>query len=356
MTITFLQPDGVPITAQQKRQGSAAQYGAGFGRALGGRSGFRVDTSSTVLVATTTTWTLKPCSAMIDPGASTHQGMYGWSTDADVTGPVTAADATYGRKDIVYIQINDSSAGDGSGATSAPVLYLAGTPSASPVAPTLPPRSFLLGTITVPVAGGGSPTVLVNPARFVAAGARLPVGSAAERPSTPHVGQEVIRTDRNNHVQQWNGTAWKWVSEPERYVEQANVFDSTLSSSSMAIRTMPSNVIPTRSYATQIKVRSMATISTDAINSGAMRIIFGASVGVSQVGDAQGKCYMSFTNPGGYFETGYVETVWLPLGAGANPLIRNWVERIVTSTVKTQVASAPIGSGFIEALVLPADD
>lgn len=356
MTITFLAPDGVAITAKQERQANAALHGGGYGRPLGGRSGFRVDTPSDVFTATSTTWTLKPCTAMIDPGASTHQGMYGWATDADVTGAVTASDATYARKDIAYIQINDSSAGDGSGALSAPVLYAAGVPGADPQPPALPPRSFLVATITVPQTGGGSPSVVLNPARFVAAGARLPVGSAAERPSAPHVGQEVLRTDRNNHVQRWNGTAWKWVSEPERYVERANVFDSTLSSSSMAIRTMPSSVIPTRSYATQIKVRSMATISTDAINTGAMRIIFGASVGVSQVGDAQGKCYMSFTNPGGYFETGYVETVWLPLGAGANPLIRNWVERIVTSTVKTQVASAPIGSGFLEALVLPADD
>jgi hypothetical protein len=93
---------------------------------------------------------------------------------------VTAADATNPRKDIVYIQVNDSSAGDGSGAVNADVLYLAGTPGVTPSAPDLPPRSFLVGTITVPVSGGGSPTVVLNPARFVAAGGVLPVASDAE--------------------------------------------------------------------------------------------------------------------------------------------------------------------------------
>jgi len=117
---------------------------------------------------------------MLDPGAQTHQGMYGWSNDTNVTGTVTAADATYDRKDIVYIQVNDSDM-DTSGAKSAPGLYLAGTASASPAAPALPARSFLVGTITVPKAGGGSPTVQLNTARYAAAGAPLPVSSQAER-------------------------------------------------------------------------------------------------------------------------------------------------------------------------------
>lgn len=180
MTITLLAPDGVAVTAQQERQAKAAQHGAGSGRQLGGRSGFRVGTPSNVLTATSTTWTLGPCAAEIDPGATTHQGGYGWASDANVTGAVTAADATNPRKDIVYIQINDSSAGDGSGAVNAPVLYLAGTPGVTPSAPTLPARSFLVGTITVPQAGGGSPTVALNPARFVAAGGILPVATDAE--------------------------------------------------------------------------------------------------------------------------------------------------------------------------------
>lgn len=211
MTIVLLQPDGVQITAQAERQGSAALYGGGAGRPLGGRSGFRADTASNVLTASSTTWTLGPCSAMIDPGAATHQGMYGWASDANITGSVTAADATYGRKDIIYIQVNDSSAGDGSGATSANPVYLAGTPSATPAAPTLPARSFLVGTIDVPKVGAGSPTVTLNPARFAAAGATLPVFSLAERDAlVKHDGLTVRRMDATGRPSEtWDGSEWQ---------------------------------------------------------------------------------------------------------------------------------------------------
>lgn len=210
MTITFTQPDGVPITAQGERQASAALFGGGAGRPLGGRSGFRVDTPSTILTASSTTWTLLPCSAQIDPGASTHQGMYGWASDQNITGDVDAADATYARKDIVYIQVNDSSAGDGSGALTAPVVYLAGTPSATPTAPALPARSFLVGTITVPQTGGGSPTVVLNPARFVAAGATLPVSSQTEQDAlTQYPASQIIRTDDKYKEYVSDGTTWK---------------------------------------------------------------------------------------------------------------------------------------------------
>jgi hypothetical protein len=127
--------------------------------------------------------------------------MYGWATDANITqasipGTPVAPDATYPRKDIYFIRVNDSSAGDGSGLKSAPVEYLAGTPNASPVAPALPARSFLVATVTVPQAGAGSPTVLVNPARFVAAGGTLPVFSQAEQDAlVPFDGFRVQRLD-----------------------------------------------------------------------------------------------------------------------------------------------------------------
>lgn len=219
MTITILPVDADPgtllpkYTAQQYRQGRAAQHGGGSGRRLGLRSGFRLDTPNSVLTATSTTWTLGPCAAMIDPGHTTHQGGYDWATDANVPGTVTAADATNPRKDIVYIQVNDSSAGDGSGALSAPVLYLAGTPGVEPAAPALPARSFLVGTINVPVAGGGSPTVVLNPARYVAAGGILPVYSLDERNAIvdKHDGLTVRRMDITGRpTETYDAAAVKW--------------------------------------------------------------------------------------------------------------------------------------------------
>ncbi len=222
MTITCKPMDADPATglpeysAKQERQTDSPLFGGGSGRRLGGRSGFRIDTPSNVLTATSTTWTLVPCSAMIDPGASTHQGMYGWATDANVTGAVTAADETYARKDIVFIQINDDSAGDGSGLLTGNVRYVAGVPSATPEAPQLGildrTRSFEVGTIHVPQLGGGSPTVTLNPARFVAAGAVQPISSQEEQDAlTPYDGMQIRRNDLPGRpVRLWSSTAAKW--------------------------------------------------------------------------------------------------------------------------------------------------
>ena len=216
MTISLLMPDGLALTAQQERQAKAPQHGGGSGRPLGGRSGFRVGTPSNVLTATSTTWTLGPCAIEIDPGASVDQGMYGWANSSNFTGTgaqgVQAGDSTYDRKDIVYIQINDPSAGDGTASLSYAPQYLAGAATATPTAPDLPPRSFLVGTITVPKAGSGSPTVQRNPAVYVAAGAPLPVSSVTERDAlTVYDGLSVQRLDlKGRPIETWDAAASVW--------------------------------------------------------------------------------------------------------------------------------------------------
>lgn len=213
MTITCQPMDasgGAPTySAMNERQSNAALYGGGSGFAFRAVPGFRVGTSNSVLTATSTTWTLTPCTAVISPAASTAQGSYRWASDQNVSGSITAADATYPRKDIVYIQVNDSSSGDGSGALTAPVLYLAGTPSATPDAPTLPARSFLVGTITVPQVGGGSPTVVVNPARFVAAGGIQPVPDQSTRDALTVY--EGLRVEQYDTDRQYRHNGFRWV-------------------------------------------------------------------------------------------------------------------------------------------------
>jgi hypothetical protein len=74
----------------------------------------------------------------------------------------------------------------------------------------LPARSFLVGTITVPQVGGGSPTVVLNPARFVAAGGIQPVNSQAERDALDkYDGLTVRRSDlAGRPLQTWNGSVW----------------------------------------------------------------------------------------------------------------------------------------------------
>lgn len=218
MAISLLMPDGLALTAQQERQAKAPQHGGGSGRPLGGRSGFRVGTPSNILTATSTTWTLGACAIEIDPGASVDQGMYGWANSANTAGAMTAADATYARKDIVYIQINDPTSGDGTGSLSYAPQYLAGPMDGTNAPPALPVRSFLVGTISVPQAGGGSPTVTRNPAVYVAAGAPLPVSSQAERDAlTAFDGLSVRRMDRPGRpLETFEGSVW---AGPARHAE-----------------------------------------------------------------------------------------------------------------------------------------
>jgi hypothetical protein len=194
----------------QSRQALAPLLGNPTGRVFGGRSGWRVGTPSSVVSVNSTTWNLNPCSAMIEPAAVSYQGMYAWGTDATISGSLTAADSNNPRVDILYIQINDSSAGDGSGALSGPVTYLAGQAAATPAAQPLPPRSFLVATINVPKAGAGAPTVTFNRQYAVAAGAPVPVASQAERDAlTQFNGLQVLRTDLpGTPTQTSDGAAW----------------------------------------------------------------------------------------------------------------------------------------------------
>jgi hypothetical protein len=206
---------GAPAyTAQNTRQALSALMGGGSGRALGARSGWRPGTPDTVVAVTSTTWTLHACSAIIDAQSSTTQGAYEWASDADITGSVTAADATNPRTDILYIQINDSSAGDGSGALNGNVYYLAGTPATTPAAPALPARSFLVATISVPKVGGGNPTIALNHAFFAAAGAPQQVYSQAERDAlTIYPGLSVERMDLGGAIEVYDGTRWSFGME-----------------------------------------------------------------------------------------------------------------------------------------------
>lgn len=229
MTITIMPMDataGAPAyTAMAYRQANAANEMAGTDT-FGSRSGWRVGTPTNILTATSTAWTLQPCSAVLSPNAVQFQGAYGWGTNTSVTGTVTAADATNPRLDIVYIQVNDSSAGDGSGALTAPVNYLAGTPNVAPVAPALPSRSFLVGTISVPKVGGGSPSVIFNNVVNVAAGAAVPVNSQAERDAlTAYETLEVIRKDKGNTREMY--TSGVWVNAGGQQIAYTPVLTST---------------------------------------------------------------------------------------------------------------------------------
>jgi len=99
-------------------------------------SGFNVVVASgTVYVAGTVTAT---------------QGMYQSYNDASVTLPISTAHPTLARIDRVVVTVNDSYYGSAS--DSAVITLLAGTPSASPVAPSIPANSVSLATVAIAAA------------------------------------------------------------------------------------------------------------------------------------------------------------------------------------------------------------
>ena len=356
MTITCQPMDatsGAPAySAQNERQNMAALYGGGGGVVLGARSGWRPGTPMNILTATSTTWTLTPCSAVITPGAATAQGSYRWSADANVTGSVTAADATYARKDIAYITVNDSSSGDGSGALTAPVLYLAGTPAASPVAPTLPARSYLVGTINVPLSGGGSPTVVMNTAVFVGAGAIQPVFSLTERDGlTKYDSLTVRRMDLTGFpLETCRATVWG----PEAGAQgiQPGVVKVTANGAGLTSLAVQNNIASYafrggRKYKIVWHGGYSLSVATDyfnlAIQTSSTADAAGAITGLTQV---QGRSYTA--NAAGAGESFYVEAIYEPATDTTLQVKFTVARSLGSGTWTLQAAAGAPSYGYIE--------
>lgn len=186
--------DGVPAyTARQGRQALAALMLPGA-NPLRSRSGFRPG-GTPVVTVTASTWSVGPFSGVVDPGISPTQGPYLVASDATEQGDLLPADGSQPRRDILYVQVDDADE-DTSGERRARVLYLAGAPSASPVPPSVPPRSLRIGVIDVPQVGGGSPAFTMDRRYTTAAGGIVPVVSQGERDAlAAYEGLVVARLD-----------------------------------------------------------------------------------------------------------------------------------------------------------------
>jgi len=173
------------------------------GTALGSRSGTRPgDPGLTVTLAGSTI----NCSAGVATVAYAGQGVYRCAFPSAVSpGTLTAAHATLDRIDLVYLRVWDNAV-DASGLAKADIVYLAGTASSTPAAPTPAGTQIYmpLATITVPHSGGGSPSVSTAVRPFtVAPGGILPSSTA---PSSPYTGQYY---DNGTNLLRWNGSAWE---------------------------------------------------------------------------------------------------------------------------------------------------
>ncbi|PYC83459.1 hypothetical protein C7C46_09000 [Streptomyces tateyamensis] len=177
------------------------------GTSRGGRQGTRPGPDLTVSIAGTTL-TVTTGNAIVSSAAG--EGVYHAEIDTAWTGSINAADGTYTRIDLVYLRVWDQDL-DGTGLRKADIVYLAGTPSGSPSAPSIPAGQYgvALATVNVPPSGGGAASVN-NAARpyTVAPGGILPVSSTADLAAAGlYVGQARYNTTRGV-VEYWTGSAW----------------------------------------------------------------------------------------------------------------------------------------------------
>lgn len=166
----------------------------GNGSALGSRGGVRPgDPGLTVSLAGSVINVSAGVGALHRSGRGLYRGYLGTSTSP---GSVAAAHATFARIDLVYFRVWDTAV-DSSGLNKGDVVYLQGTASGSPVAPTPGATEIYipLATISVPASGGGSPSVSTAIRPYtVAPGGVLPC-TTATAPSTGGPGQIMYYTD-----------------------------------------------------------------------------------------------------------------------------------------------------------------
>ncbi|MGW6703618.1 hypothetical protein ACWGDE_01810 [Streptomyces sp. NPDC054956] len=181
------------------------------GTALGSRAGIRPgDPGLDVSLAGTT--------VNVTAGTATlyrsTQAVYRAQLAATSPGTLTAANATFSRIDLVYLRVWDTSV-DSSGLRKADTVYLAGTASASPVAPTPGATEIYipLATITVPsTGGGGTGAATVSSAVrqvTVAPGGILPVSLAADIAASGLYAGQVRYNTVSGVLEIWSGSVWQ---------------------------------------------------------------------------------------------------------------------------------------------------
>lgn len=125
-----------------------------------------------------TTWSVGDLTAVV----AASGGPYLVAHDSE-SSALNPADSTNPRIDALDLQVQDDDA-DGSGFRRGRVVYVQGTPAASPSAPTQTSNSERLATITVPAGGSPAPSILAGPKFTTARGGIVPVKDSSNRPAT----------------------------------------------------------------------------------------------------------------------------------------------------------------------------
>lgn len=196
--------DGTYSRKQARQLIGALVGGKGSARPLGGYSGL---TSPVAVSATSTTWTVGAFTGIMDVESDATMGPFLIQHDGG-TGSVTAASSSFIRYDLLYVTVVDAT-------TTLPTIgYVAGTVATT--LPATPANSIPLAQLTVPISGGGAPTVTIIAPQAVAAGGIIPASGASAYPTNPRVGQEVndftlgklVRTPSATWGRDVNDTGW----------------------------------------------------------------------------------------------------------------------------------------------------
>jgi hypothetical protein len=305
-------------------------------------------------------YNIAPCNVYLNRVAG--EGVYTLSLVGTTVANTIAAPASNSRWDLIYVMQNDLEKGD---PDNGPVVGVVN--GAAAAAPTKPYSSVPAGALVLAeaqifsgtTATNGGTNTLAQVWQYTAArGDRILCRTKAERDTitAPFIGLKVVRLDRNNHEQTWNGTAWKWTSTPERYWADPTTFVQTAAAGAQLVGSIPNTVIPTRSYAQQARVVGQLTMYTTGLAAGAVKgMRVAVSAQQSSVGNAQGKALMIFSNPGSYYLSQRAETPgWIAITANNDPLVRIWMD-VTTGTANTNVTNSAV-ENWLYCDILPADD
>lgn len=191
--------DGTYTRKQERQILGVMLGGKPAARPLGAGSGI---TSIPSLAATSTTWTVGSFTAVLDVETDATMGPSLCVFDGNSTGSVVAASGSFIRYDLLYVTILDPS-------TPPSVQYTAGVTGTT--LPATPASSIPLAQITVPISGGGAPTITLIAANAVAAGAPTALRTATSAlPTNPYDGQLV--SDPKNGLRRYSSVSGDWAS------------------------------------------------------------------------------------------------------------------------------------------------
>lgn len=175
------------------------------GSALGSRPGVRPSSVEGLEPSVSGgTYTVSPGLAVISKDVDGALGAYRVALSQAVVESVPAADSVNARKDVIYLRVFDTDV-DGLGLREGQVVYEEGTPSVTPVEPTVPADALFLASVDVPAAGQGNPTLQDRRVYTVASGGVLPTGVY---PTDPYVGQTVFREDTDT-LEVFTSSGWR---------------------------------------------------------------------------------------------------------------------------------------------------